>query len=108
MKISLWIVLVALVAACSASPSANEREVKAEDYGDRWPLTVEHGTLRCEPVERVVFTDPDGKDWAVNGAASSHGYDEIEPIWADNPEIDGTKKIISPLIEDGLSLCERS
>lgn len=99
----------ALVACSEESTEDDSRQViSADDYGKRWPLTVPKGSLRCEQPELVIFTDPDGNDWAVNGAAATEGYDEIDPIWADNPDIKGTKKNIGPLIKDGLTLCKNN
>lgn len=51
-----------------------------------WPLTVDEGSLRCEADEAVVFVDPDNKDYAVNGAATEAGYDDIDPVWADDED----------------------
>lgn len=92
--------------AAEPQPPPNEAAVTQDQYGDAWPLTVDEGVLRCDPVDQVIFTGPDGNEWQVNGAAASAGYDDIEPIWADNPSIDGAKVNISPLIDDGLELCE--
>jgi hypothetical protein len=94
--------------------------VYRSDFGNKWPLTVSGGILSCRVVQRdpdlqaVVFgpsDDPYRDDaFAVNGTARSraddYGWrDDIEVIWADNPEIEGTKKNIGPLIDFGLSLC---
>ncbi len=43
----------------------------------------------------------------MNGAA--RGMDEwpdIDPIWADDPDVKGLKVNIGPLIERGLALCD--
>jgi hypothetical protein len=103
---------VLALAGCGGSDegsSADEqdqssKEVTSADYGDEWPLTVDSGTLACDG-DAVTFT-AGGKTYAVNGMATtrSAGVD-IEPIWADNPEVEGTKKSIGVLINDGLALC---
>jgi hypothetical protein len=69
-----------------------------------WPLTVRRGTLTCVDGLFVVYA-VGGVTYAVNGTARGRGYDEIEPIWADDPEIEGIKVSIKPLIDVGLSLC---
>jgi hypothetical protein len=58
------------------------------EFGDRWPLTVARGHLRCEfgevggrTVRRVVFTSPDGTDYALSDAARWVGYASIAPIY---------------------------
>lgn len=87
---------------------APQRVVSRSDFGDAWPLTVESGTLRCEPGRAVVFRSPDGTDYAVNGSAMDGRYRDIEAIWAantdpaTNPYI--PKMDLAPLIAAGLAL----
>jgi hypothetical protein len=59
------------------------------------------GELRCEGAGAVVI-DVDGKDYAVNGMASSH-YPPIERIWnsATHPEAN-----IDRILSRGLTLCD--
>jgi hypothetical protein len=92
--------------------SPRERAVAAEDYGDRWPLTVPGGTLRYEPAGRAIFRDLDGNEYQLNGMAQSAGYPPIEPIWKVREIIPGeggeaptvTRVNIGPLIRDALML----
>jgi hypothetical protein len=53
------------------------------DFGKRWPLTVEAGVVSCEQ-HSVIFMDPEGKRYAVNGTAMAH-YPKL-------PEIDRTRR----------------
>lgn len=82
-------------------------EVYAHEYGRTWPLTVDHGTLRCDGEDKAVtFEAPDGTVYALNGPAKvrSLGID-IDPIQLrdpDNPRRGG----VGPLINRGLDLCE--
>lgn len=109
----LWVTAVAAVivlVGCSA-PAATElvadpstRRVTRADFGDDWPLTVESGTLSCQPGRAVVFLAPDGTAYGVNGSAAD--YEDIDPIWAENPGGPGPKKDIGPLITAGLALCD--
>jgi hypothetical protein len=81
------------------------------DFVKRWPLTVEAGVVSCERysdgVGSVIFMDPEGKRYAVNGLATAHYkyLPEIDEIWAPDPTNPGTKINISPVIERGLELC---
>lgn len=77
-----------------------------DDFGKDWPLTVNYVVVRCDS-QSVIATAPDGKDYAVNGTAQSHHPDlpEIDGIWADDPDVDGLKIDISPIIDKGLELC---
>lgn len=71
-----------------------------------WPLEPEYGALRCEDGSAVVFDAPDGQTYAVNGTAKSWKKGrEIRPIWLDNPDLEGLKIDIGPLIDEGLSRC---
>ena len=73
---------------------------------DEWPLSAEQGTLICHEVDAVTFTGAGGV-YAVNGMAMTRDLgDDIDPIWLDNPELDGLKINIGPLIDLGLTLCE--
>jgi hypothetical protein len=90
--------------------ASNERAISRTDYGDDWPLTVESGTLRCDEPGAVTFTsDDNGTTYWVNGTAGdmadSNGWQDIRPIWADDPANPGLKISIGPLIDDGLALC---
>jgi len=70
-----------------------------------WPLTVSSGTLRCLDDGGSVVFENDEKTYAVNGTADSRGYDDINPIWKDNPSNITPKVNIGPLIDAGLELC---
>ena len=81
---------------------------------EKWPLTVQSGTLRCEPlstmpkVKLVTFTS-NGKTYAVNGIArghaKKHGWRQIDEIWKADPKVPGMKINIDLLIDRGLALC---
>lgn len=86
--------------------AANEAVMSSADLGNEWPLTVEAGIVRCEGAGEVYF-EAEGTIYAVNGTAQgASDAPEIDPIWADDPEIDGVKISIHPIIERGLDLCE--
>ncbi len=79
--------------------------VRADEYGDRWPLTVSEA--RVELIGRfVAILHAEGDTYALNGTAQSEGYAPIDPIWRDSQHIPGTKVSISPLIKRALSLAE--
>ena len=104
------ITLTLLAATACSSGSVDGTHIGRADLGDAWPLTVEEGTLACNGsggVGEVFFTAPEGTAYAVNGAAKSNErLADVTPIWADNPDINGLKKDIGPLIDKGLALCE--
>jgi hypothetical protein len=49
---------------------------------------VEAGVVSCEQ-HSVIFMDPEGKRYAVNGTAMAHHPElpEIDRIWAPDPNI---------------------
>jgi hypothetical protein len=83
------------------------------DYGAQWPLKVDYAVVSCESKtvmgrELLIVTmeDPDGNAYAVNGTAQDHtDFPDIRPIWADDPDVDGLKIDIGPVIDAGLALC---
>lgn len=80
------------------------------EYGPgTWPVSATSGVLSCEG-DAVTFEADEGDGvfnvYAVNGTAEQQGVQEIDPIWLDDPDIDGAKISISPFIEIGLELCE--
>jgi hypothetical protein len=78
--------------------------VSRADYGTDWPLTVESGVLACDSDAATI--EVGGTTYALNGTARTFraGVD-IDPIWAANPDVDGLKIDIGPLIDDALKLC---
>jgi hypothetical protein len=107
MRLGLLVGAAALfvLAGCGSSEGV---EVSRSDFGSSWPLTVDSGTLRCEGQKGAgaVVINADGTDYAVNGTAKGQGYADIDPVWADDPELAGLKISIGPLIDRGLSLCK--
>ncbi len=88
--------------------ASNTVTVSKAEYGDRWPLTVSEGRLRCESTAWVLF-EADGVTYAVNGTARGHakrkGWSDANDIWRDSPSGYG-KVVMTRLIERGLQLCE--
>jgi hypothetical protein len=39
---------VLAVSACGAEYPENQRQVSRAEYGEKWPLTVNGGIVRCE------------------------------------------------------------
>jgi hypothetical protein len=93
----------------SSTRSPSEVKITKQEFGTKWPLTVDEGVLACKGrggVGEVVFTT-NGKTYAVNGIAKgTKKYIPIDEIWANNPSVSGLKKDIGPIIERGLKLCQ--
>lgn len=89
-------------------PSPPRSLVTSREFGERWPLTVDAGTLRCEKDygSSVVIVVGSVK-YALNGRARG----QIDQTgWRDSREIvrrieGGGLADVGPLIEIGLALC---
>jgi hypothetical protein len=57
-------------------------------------------------LNAVTIDAPDGTTYAANGTAKDHtDYPALSPIWANNPDVEGLKIDITPIIKAGLALC---
>jgi hypothetical protein len=67
---------------CSGEPK--KIPVRAEEFGDRWPLTISSGHIYKRELSQdrvaVVFVAPDGVEYGLNGTAQSQGYRNIHDI----------------------------
>lgn len=107
MKKIIPLLTIILLTACSSKPELKKEEVSADQYMDRWPLLVNKGTLTCEPPQRIVFTDPEGNKYGVNGSAQND-YKTIFDITKEAEKLGVKFKMnVTPLIEAGLKLCEK-
>jgi hypothetical protein len=101
----LLIVLLAGLAACTPNKGFKAHDISREDYGDRWPLTVDAAVLACEPGGVPTVT-VDGTTYGLDTADER----EIRPafrlvrILAD--ESDGRRKNATVLLQAALALCE--
>jgi len=102
MKGLILAAVTAIVLACGGPSGPPAGHVTRAEFGPTWPLTVDGGDLRCEGGA-IVFRAPDGKDYGVNGLAST--YADIGPIWAPDPKGIMPKMDIGPLIRAGQKLC---
>jgi hypothetical protein len=109
-------------AAADAQPTVEVPSEVANDpgllvsttFGDKWPLTIPYVTARCQgitvagrPLKAVSLDAPWGKSYAANGTAKDHSsLPDIDPIWAENPDVPGLKMDMSPVVDAGLALCD--
>lgn len=100
------------------------KRISIEDFGDRWPFSVDSGTLSCVSYKAVVF-ETNGIKYAVNGMAGNKKiYSKIEAIWKiDEKSVKDMENVlkkrwdtkamgskprisINPIIDLGLTLCK--
>lgn len=102
-RVILFFLALLFIACGGPAPG----HVTRAEFGDRWPLTVDDGTLSCQ-FNAVIFTR-EGVTYAVNGVAQQMRADrkwhDITEIWADNPDTPGLKKSLDPLLARGQQLC---
>lgn len=99
--------------------SYSSKTIKAEEYGEEWPFTVDEGILKCDG-EAVTFVT-DGKIYPINGLAGNKTHLQLEDIWrVDEKAIESYKEMgisekdlgytprisISGMINEGLELCQ--
>jgi hypothetical protein len=104
------VVLAAIVglgvyeAVAEGDPSSGSTDTVAAADFEVWPFSVGSGVLRCE--QGAVTFEAGGTEYGVNGTATGAGYPEVDPIWLDNPALDGGPKVnISEVLDYGLTLC---
>ena len=104
---------------------SRSKVIRKEDYGDRWPLTVESAKLCCRAS--AVWIEVGKNKYPLNGTAKTflpkRGIEclELEDIWREDPawesiretlggadEVAPMRVSISGLIRDGLSLEENA
>ncbi len=106
----IWVVTVLftlLVLAGGRGWPSTGREVTRQEFGDRWPFTVERGVVICLVGHVAVFR-AGGVTYALNGLARQRGgYADIRPIWLDDPEYPGLLKVsLGPILDAALDLCK--
>lgn len=99
--------------ADEAPPTLNRETLRRSEFGSKWPLSVDEGTVVCiqDAGRVVIFFESDGTRYAVNGTSKGpttmarFRLQRINDIWLDNPELPGTKISIGPVLDAGLRLC---
>ena len=87
----------------TATSRAVEKFVTRADFGEKWPFTVNAGSVVCD-MSLVTFLS--GRErYALNFPGKNGVYASVEEIRATNPAIPDTKIGLGPIIDFGLSLC---
>lgn len=74
-------------------------------FGDSWPFTVDSGYLDCVPPSCAVFRTG-STTYGLNGLAKSRDFQDVRPIWRDDPNAPGLKISIGPMIDLALKECQ--
>ncbi|SKC77661.1 Protein of unknown function [Krasilnikoviella flava] len=78
-------------------------DIAAEEGWD-WPLSVDSVTYMCGEGNAIIVK-ADGELYALNGLAKGQGYADLDPIWLDDPEVDGLKVDAGSLTDYVLEQC---
>lgn len=78
--------------------------ITKEEFGDKWPFTVDEGRIECRQAGALVFVSGEF-EYQLNGMASQLGYASINSVWRWNPDIEGTRIPLTPVIQRAQSLC---
>ena len=76
------------------------------DCIDPWPLSVDEAFAFCLEGQQALIDTSAGR-YPVNGMATSANpdLDPLEDIWLENPDIEGTRISIGPIIDLALDTC---
>ena len=91
-----------LFESCRFLVGVKSKRVRAEAYGDEWPLTVPEAKLCCK--HGAVWVEVSRKRYRINGWSEpllkqrGISIHELDPIWRDHPE---RAEIVSKLGADG-------
>jgi Protein of unknown function (DUF2511) len=100
-----------MISSCGEAPKpANRKEINSAMFKGEWMLTVDRGTIACEPPSALIFIAPDGTQYGINGTAETMGYADIQPIRIDDPNPEfkklGNKMSLDPLFKEARKLCK--
>lgn len=90
--------------AQSEDESLSGELITKAEFGDEWPFTVDEGRIECRKAGALVFVHGEF-EYQLNGMASQLGYASINSIWRWNPDIEGARIPITPIIQRAQKLC---
>ncbi len=109
MKRITYVLLMCALTSCGGSTNVKSKKISKTDFGDKWPLTVDEGEVKCVDNLFIVF-EADGKTYAVNGAAKDamgqRRYIDIIEIWKRDPQYPDIGMDIGPVLDTGVELCK--
>ncbi|TGB68862.1 MULTISPECIES: DUF2511 domain-containing protein [unclassified Escherichia] len=96
----------------SVAAAEKSKEIDGAAYGDQWPLSFEKAKVSCVNRAYAFVYDIKTDDrYPLNGMAvdavksGKMEGSNLDDVWKDDPEIDGVKISISPLIDAATALC---
>lgn len=71
--------------------------IHKKDFGENWPFTIDQ--VKIKKGKFIIFLKYKNNKYAINGIAKNCDCLPLKEsgIWADDPEISGIKKSLTPL-----------
>jgi hypothetical protein len=102
--------LVLLLCACSPDKGFGEvKEIQADDYGSKWPLTVDTAKLNkvCDEGDTSVGLIVEGHEFVIDDLDGPEDASKaFLKYWAEDASQPSGRMDLSPLTADGRSLCD--
>ncbi|WP_333597280.1 DUF2511 domain-containing protein [Chryseobacterium flavum] len=111
MKNYFFLLSLFLIISCNNSDSRNTLTFNKQEYGEKWPFSVDKIEVYCTGYKGIYCKANNGKTYALNGTAKGFSKNDpsiskVEEIWLDDPEHVGLKLYYTDFITEGLRLCE--
>ena len=104
---------IPILIALACGNGGDGREVTEEEFGEDWPFTVASGSVDCNNLSnglRVAVFRSGSVTYALNGTATARaedqGYEDVMKIWRDDPDYEGLKINIGPILDLALGECD--
>jgi hypothetical protein len=109
-RMTLSIVVLAMLASGVCSAKEKSQKVSSKDYGDAWPFTVDSVDLLCYgPSPKALARTSDGTVYALSGSARSQakdrGWSDGQDITKPNPTMPSIKMDYSDIVQRAQALC---
>ncbi|HGA5580778.1 TPA: DUF2511 domain-containing protein [Salmonella enterica subsp. enterica serovar Potsdam] len=111
MKRKLFLTLL-LTLSFGVAAAEKTKEIDGATYGDKWPLTFEKAKVSCVNRAYAFVYDIKTDDrYPLNGMAvdavksGKMEGSNLDDVWKDDPDYDGVKISISPVIDAATALC---
>lgn len=110
MRYILFSILLTILVSCSGDDKV--LKFTKEEYGEKWPFSVNEIEVFCNGYKEIYCKAHNGKVYALNGSAKSASaknpdISKVEEIWLDDPNFEGLKIPYADFITLGLKICER-
>lgn len=102
-------------AATASTTAADQTEaIFGKDFGDKWAFTFDRAVLICDtgaayisdPVKDITYPLTGLAQTRIKSSGNTAGAGNLDDVWKDDPQPDGSKISLSPFIDRALKLCK--